>query len=160
LQDQGEHRCWRRLSTLLARYSDWPVLHYGETESLALRRMAQRQNASAAQRDALQHRLVDVHARVRRHWRLPLNSYGLKSVAAWRGFQWRQRHVDGARALLWWRQWRGMGPGGRGHPQTLRWIFTYNEDDCLATWSVAAWLLSASQESGQSSNEAGELISS
>jgi len=141
LQEHGEKRSWLRLRRLLAAYADWPILHYGETESLALKRMAQRQGASDRQLESYKHRLVDVHARVRHHWRLPLNSYGLKSVAAWRGFQWRQRSVDGARALLWWRQWRGSGPLDRGHHQTLRWIFTYNEDDCLATWAVASWLL-------------------
>ena len=141
LQEHGEQRCWRRISRLLGHYPDWPILHYGETESLALKRMAQRQGATERQREALSRRLVDIHARVRRTWRLPLSSYGLKTVAVWCGFQWRQRGVDGARALLWWRQWRGAGPRGRGHPQALRWIFTYNQDDGLATWAVASWLL-------------------
>ncbi|MGC6482555.1 MAG: TM0106 family RecB-like putative nuclease [Synechococcus sp.] len=141
LQEHGEPHCWQRLRRFLGHYVDWPILHYGETESLALKRMAQRQGASERERAALQRRLVDVHARLRRHWRLPLSSYGLKAVAAWLDFQWRQRSVDGARALLWWRQWRGAGPLDRGHPQTLRWIFTYNEDDGWATWAVASWLL-------------------
>jgi predicted RecB family nuclease len=141
LQEQGERPCWRRLERLLDRYRDWPVLHYGETESLALRRMAQRQGVGESQRAGLRARMVDVHERVRRHWRLPLNSYGLKAVAAWCGFRWRQQGADGARALLWWRQWRGSGPEKRGHVQTLRWIFEYNCDDNLATWAVAQWLL-------------------
>ena len=145
LAEHGELRCWLRLQRLLHRYRGWPILHYGETESLALLRMAQRQGASDRERRLLKQRLVDVHARVRRCWRLPLNSYGLKAVAAWRGFQWRQRSVDGARALLWWRQWRGSGPSDRGHAQALRWIFTYNEDDGLATWAVASWLLAEDQ---------------
>ena len=145
LQEHGERGCWQRLRRFLAHYRDWPILHYGETESLALLRMAQRQGASDRERRLLKQRLVDVHARVRRCWRLPLNSYGLKAVAAWRGFQWRQRSVDGARALLWWRQWRGSGPSDRGHAQALRWIFTYNEDDGLATWAVASWLLAEDQ---------------
>lgn len=140
LQEQGEWPCWRRLERLLDRYGDWPVLHYGETESLALRRMAQRQGVGEAGQAAIRARMVDVHERVRRHWRLPLNSYGLKTVAAWRGFRWRQPGVDGARALLWWRQWRGSGRQDRGHVQALRWIFTYNHDDNLATWAVAQWL--------------------
>jgi predicted RecB family nuclease len=140
LQEQGEWPCWRRLERLLDRYGDWPVLHYGETESLALRRMAQRQGVGEAGQAAIRARMVDVHERVRRHWRLPLNSYGLKTVAAWRGFRWRQPGVDGARALLWWRQWRGSGRQNRGHVQALRWIFAYNHDDNLATWAVAQWL--------------------
>ena len=141
LQEHGEAACWSRLHRLLQRYPDWPVLHYGETESLALCRMAQRQGMGAADLAALRRRLVDVHERLRRYWRLPLSSYGLKTVADWLGFRWGQAGVDGARALLWWRQWRGTGRGDRGHVQALRWIFAYNRDDGLATWAVASWLL-------------------
>ena len=126
------------------------MLHYGETESLALRRMAERQGVAEPDLHRLRRRLVDVHARIRSHWRLPLNSYGLKAVAAWRGFRWSQTGVDGAHALLWWRQWQGDGPFRRGSTHALNWIFTYNRDDCRATWAVADWLSRQSVASPQS----------
>jgi len=87
LAEHGEQRSWLRLQRLLNRYEGWPILHYGETETLSLRRLAQRQGASDAQLRRLKRSLIDVHARIRSHWRLPLSSYGLKSVAAWRGFR-------------------------------------------------------------------------
>ncbi len=136
LYDHGEALLWQRLRRLLGRYPAWPVLHYGETESIALLRLARRQGAGEAELAALRDRLVDVHARVRRHWRLPVNSYGLKAVASWLGFRWSQGGVDGARCLLWWRQWRRDGGS-----QRLQRIFTYNRDDNLATWAVVRWLL-------------------
>jgi len=146
LHEHGEARLWQRLRTLLARHPDWPVLHYGETESINLLRLAERQGASAAERQVLRARLIDVHQRLRRHWLLPVNSYGLKAVAGWRGFRWSQSGVDGARCLLWWRQWRlGVRTPARSRHQ-LRRIFTYNRDDCLATWAVAAWLLAQDGE--------------
>jgi uncharacterized protein len=148
LHEHGEERLWRRLQRLLAAYPGWPVLHYGETELLALVRLAQRQGASERQIADLRARLVDVHQRLRRHWWMPTNGYGLKPVASWLGFQWRQSGVDGARALLWWRRWRlglggpdGPNGAGRGSRQNLRRIFRYNHDDALATWAVAHWLL-------------------
>ena len=85
LHEHGEARLWQRLRTLLARQPDWPVLHYGETESINLLRLAERQGAGAAERLALKGRLIDVHQRLRQHWLLPVNSYGLKAVAGWRG---------------------------------------------------------------------------
>jgi uncharacterized protein len=143
LQEHGEARLWQRLQRLLAAYPDWPVLHYGETELLALVRLAQRQGAKERQIAQLRSRMIDVHLRLRRHWWMPTNSYGLKATASWLGFRWRQQGVDGARALLWWRRWRlgGDGPDGRGSRQNLRRIFHYNHDDALATWAVAHWLL-------------------
>jgi uncharacterized protein len=137
LQEHGEARLWTRLRALLERYPDWPLLHYGETEAISLVRLAQRQGADPAAVAQLRGRLVDVHARLRRHWRLPVSSYGLKAVASWLGFRWSQSGVDGARCLLWWRQWRRDGGVVR-----LERIFTYNRDDNLATWTVLTWLLS------------------
>jgi uncharacterized protein len=145
LAEHGERRLWRRLAALLAHHPDWPVLHYGETEKIQLLRLAERQGAREEEREALRRRLVDVHLRLRRHWLLPVNSYGLKAVAGWLGFRWSQPGVDGARCLLWWRLWRqgpGVSPAGRQH---LARIFRYNHDDGLATWAVAHWLLRASE---------------
>jgi uncharacterized protein len=136
LQEHGEARLWLRLRRYLARYPGWPLLHYGETEAIALLRLARRQGADSVELEALRARLLDIHARLRRHWRLPVTSYGLKSVAGWLGFHWSQAGVDGARCLLWWRQWRRDGGSAR-----LQRIFTYNRDDNLATWAVVRWLL-------------------
>jgi len=150
LAEHGEVRLWQRLAALLARHPDWPVLHYGETEKIQLLRLAERQGVGEMERAALQRRLVDVHLRVRSHWLLPVNSYGLKAVASWLGFRWSQPGVDGARCLLWWRLWRqwqgARQPGGtpRGRQELAR-IFRYNHDDGLATWAVAHWLLEASE---------------
>jgi uncharacterized protein len=130
LQEQGEDRLWLRLQKLLAAHPNWPVLHYGETEAISLRRMADRQGSTPPSG------LIDLHHRVRNHWRLPVSSYGLKAVAHWRGFRWSQPAAEGARCVLWWRQWRS-----RGNRHNLHRIFRYNRDDCLATWAVAAWLL-------------------
>ncbi|NBW64046.1 MAG: TM0106 family RecB-like putative nuclease, partial [Synechococcaceae bacterium WB4_1_0192] len=112
--------------------------------------LAQRQGARERELAVLRGRLVDVHQRLRRQWWMPTTSYGLKATAGWLGFRWRQKGVDGARALLWWRRWRlgvaaAAGPAGRGSRHNLRWIFRYNHDDALATWAVAHWLLEADQ---------------
>jgi predicted RecB family nuclease len=145
LQEHGEQRLWQRLQRFLEHYPDWPVLHYGETEVIGLVRLAQRQGASEVELQRLRGRMVDVHARLRRHWRLPVSSYGLKAVAGWLGFTWSQKGVDGARCLLWWRQWRHWhrADGGRGRASRLQLqrIFLYNRDDSLATWAVVRWLL-------------------
>ena len=143
LLEHGEERLWQRLMRLLEAYPDWPVLHFGETEVLALVKMGQRLGVRERELKALRARMLDVHQRLRQQWWMPTNSYGLKAVASWLGFRWSQQGVDGARALLWWRRWRlgGAGADGRGSRQNLRRIFRYNHDDALATWVVARWLL-------------------
>jgi len=140
LREQGEGRGWQRLQRRLARHAGWPVLHYGETEAIALRRLAQRQGAPVPAG------LIDLHQRLRRHWRLPVDSYGLKAVAGWRGFRWSQPAAEGARCVLWWRRWQR-----RHDRRDLQRIFRYNHDDCLATWTVAQWLLGEDSTSPSSS---------
>ena len=140
LKEQGEARGWQRLQQRLARHQGWPVLHYGETEAIAVRRLAQRQGSPGPTG------LIDLHQRLRRHWRLPVGSYGLKAVAGWRGFRWSQPAAEGARCVLWWRRWRQ-----RGDRRDLQRIFRYNHDDCLATWAVAQWLLGDDSSSPPSS---------
>ena len=70
-----------------------------------------------------------------------IKSYGLKTIAQWIGFRWSQVGVDGPRALLWWRQWRGLDQIERVKSKKLKRIFNYNHEDCLATWKVAKWLM-------------------
>ena len=143
LKDHGEARLWQRLKRLLAAHRGWPVLHYGETEVIALRRLAERQGDQPPQG------LIDLHRRVRQHWRLPVSSYGLKAVASWRGFHWSQPAAEGARCVLWWRQWRAQQ-----QRHLLQEIFRYNRDDCLATWAVAQWLSNSAASGSESSRPA------
>ncbi|WP_320668283.1 TM0106 family RecB-like putative nuclease [Prochlorococcus sp. MIT 1307] len=141
LSDHGEDICWKRINRKLAFFKDWPILHYGETESRSILSLAKRQGAQDIELKELRKRFIDIHARLRLYWLLPLNSYGLKTVASWTNFQWSHAGAEGARALMWWRQWKGAGDKKRGHINALKWLLKYNHDDCLATWSVASWLL-------------------
>ena len=133
---QGKVDHWQRIHGFLSRFPGWPLLHYGETERIELLRLARRAGASAAAREELDRRFIDIHNLVRQQWVLPLGSYGLKSVATWLGFRWRHANAEGARAVLWWRHWRR-----HGHRHDLRRILEYNQDDCQATRVVAAWLV-------------------
>ncbi len=141
LGKDGEKHCWERLKHILKCHENKKILHYGETEITSICRLAKSQGATNEEIINLRKRFIDLHIRVKSHWRLPINGYGLKNVANWIGFKWRKKGTDGAKALLWWRHWKGTGPNNRGNTQSLRWIFQYNHDDNLATWAVTKWLL-------------------
>ena len=138
--DNEEHR-WERIKRKINHYSNWPILHYGETELITIMKIAKRQNMDPIQLSSLQSRFIDIHSRVKRNWLLPLNSYGLKSIANWTGFHWRQENADGARALLWWRQWGKNSENRKRNYNLIKKIFDYNHDDCMATFAVAEWLI-------------------
>ncbi len=133
---------WKRISKKIFSKTDFPILHYGETEAIALCQMAKRHGVSEDEINQLKKRMIDVHLRLKETWLLPISSYSLKSVANWIGFQWSKEGVDGARALVWWRHWKGSGTNSRGHINNLKWIFEYNYEDNLATLAVISWLMS------------------
>ncbi len=135
-----EYLLWERIRKTLKVHEDWPILHYGETESLALYRLAERQRANKHELEEIKNRLVDIHLYVKEFWCLPINNYGLKSVAEFIGFKWESKGIDGPQALLWWRQWKNSRPHKKIYSKNLRRIFQYNKDDCLATWEIAKWL--------------------
>ena len=141
LKNEGEIKSWERLKKKLDYYKDWPILHYGETESIAIYQLAKRQGVSEEELKNLKKRFIDIHSRLKNHWILPLNNYGLKSVAIWLGFRWNQSGADGAKALFWWRQWENAYSKQLKISSPLKKIFQYNRDDCIATWSVANWLI-------------------
>ena len=137
----NEEYTWKRIKRKLSLYPDWPILHYGETEVLAICKIAKSQGLPDKDIEKLKMRFIDIHTRLRKHWLLPLNSYSLKAVASLFGFEWSHKGAEGPLALLWWRKWQASNKLDKKNIENLERIFTYNKDDCLATWKIAEWLL-------------------
>ena len=140
LEKNTESFLWKRIKRKLNQHKDLPILHYGETEPISLIKLGESQGASPQEITELKKRFIDIHLLTRESWFLPVRNYGLKSISEWIGFEWRQPNVDGARALLWWRQWRKSRKLNKIYSRNLNSIFKYNKDDCLATFMIAKWL--------------------
>ena len=125
-----------KILTKLISKKNWPILHYGDTEKIAIIKLAREANFFESEIEILKSRFIDLHLIVRKSWILPLKNYSLKTVANWVGFNWEQNNVSGSKALFWWLQYQDN--------QTnifLEKIIKYNKDDCLATLHIARWLL-------------------
>ena len=121
--------------------NDWPIIHYGDTEKIAIIKLARQANYIESEIEILKSRFIDLHEIVRKSWILPLKNYSLKTVANWVGFNWEQKNVSGSKALFWWLQYQNN--------QTnifLEKIIKYNKDDCLATLHITRWLLNNSSD--------------
>ena len=141
LEKNQESLLWERIKKKLNRNKDFPILHYGETEPISLLKLGERQGADFHEIEDLKKRFIDIHLLIREYWCLPVRNYGLKSIAELIGFKWKQSNVDGARALLWWRQWKKSRKLNKMYSKNLNSIFEYNRDDCLATLMIAKWLI-------------------
>ena len=118
----------------------WPVLHYGETEKIAILNLARQLDLNLKEIENLKSRFIDLHLIIRGTWILPIRNYSLKTVANWMGFKWQQKNVSGSRALYWWIQYQSTL-----NDLFLKKIIQYNRDDCLATLQIAKWLIKKTQ---------------
>ncbi len=127
---------YKKILEILFLQKDWPVLHYGETEKIAIINIAKNLNFSFEEIDSLASRFIDLHSLIRKSWILPLKNYGLKTISNWLGFEWMQKNVSGSKALYWWIQYQITE-----NEIFLKKIIQYNKDDCLATLQIAEYLI-------------------
>jgi len=127
---------YRKIIEMLFSQKEWPVLHYGETEKIAIINIAKTLNFSFEEIDSLTSRFIDLHTYIRKFWILPLKNYSLKTVSNWLGFEWGQKNVSGSKALYWWIQYQITE-----NKIFLKKIMKYNKDDCLATLQIAEYLI-------------------
>jgi len=134
-QPADEQLIWEQFLELVWRYPSAPIFHFCDYEVKTVRRLARRYQTAAPQWEPLITRLEDVHQLVTQGAILPVESYSLKSIARWVGFEWRDSDASGAQSLYWYDQWQKTGD--RAFCEA---IVRYNEDDCRATQRVKDWL--------------------
>lgn len=127
---------WSEFLTFVHKYPDAPIFHYSEYEVETLNRLGSLYQTPTEKLDKLLSRCVDLHKQVITLVTLPVESYSLKSLANWLGFQWRDVGVGGDQCVCWYSQW--LTTGSRS---LLGSILRYNEDDCIATFHLKNWLV-------------------
>ncbi|MEY2979664.1 MAG: TM0106 family RecB-like putative nuclease [Prochlorotrichaceae cyanobacterium] len=139
---EAEQQAWTAFLELVMTYPQALIYHFCPYEVECIRRLGKQFHTPHSTIDRLVRRCVDLHAWVTQTVTLPVESYALKSIARWLGFQWRQEEVNGAQAICWYNQW--IQTGDRTF---LDQILIYNEDDCRATYQLKTWLAQFLQES-------------
>lgn len=130
-----EEAIWHQFLALMAQYPTAPVFHFCPFEVQTVKRLASRYPVPGDWLHPLLSRFVDLHERITRVTTMPVESYALKAIARWIGFNWRDADANGAQAIYWYDQW--LTTGDRTFLDT---IVRYNEDDCIATYRVKDWL--------------------
>lgn len=133
---EAEALVWQEFLTLVNLYPHAPIFHYSEYEVETVKRLAKLYKTPTEQKLDVLSRLIDLHNHVISSVIFPVESYSLKSLANWLGFQWRNPGVSGEQSVYWYDQW--LKEQDR---QLLRLILEYNEDDCRATRHLKDWLV-------------------
>jgi len=132
---EAEILVWQQLLSLVQAYPTAPIFHFCAYEVQTVERLAKLYQTPSHLIKPLLSRFVDLHQWVTQKVALPVESYTLKQIANWLGFQWRDAAADGAQSIYWYTQW--LQTGERAF---LDAILRYNEDDCRATYHVKNWL--------------------
>ena len=130
-----QRRAWRDFLELVHAYPYAPIYHFCPYEAQTVRKLGQLYGTPRRQIDQLLDRFFDVHRTVTESVTLPIESYALKHIARWVGFNWRDEGANGAQSICWYNAW--VETGDRTY---LEAILRYNEDDCRATYQVKQWL--------------------
>lgn len=130
-----EELIWYQFLDLVWKYPIAPIYHFCEYETQTIKRLAKLYQTPTYQWQPLLKRFVDIHQIVTQTITLPVESYALKNIARWLGFEWRNPEANGAQSVCWYEEW--LKTGDRS---LLDAIIIYNEDDCYATYYIKEWL--------------------
>ena len=132
-----EASIWYEFLALVELYPDAPIFHFSDYEAETVQRLAKLYKTPRREVKPLLRRFVDLHQQVTNHVKLPVESYSLKNLARWLGFEWRDTNVTGSQTVCLYNQW--LKTGDRS---LLAAVERYNEDDCRATYKLKDWLVS------------------
>lgn len=132
---EEEESIWRQFLDLVWQYPDAPIYHFCLYELDTVKRLAKLYHTPYKDVAPVLNRFVDVYEDLIQSVALPIESYALKAIAKWLGFEWRDLDASGAKCIYWYDKW--LETGDR---TLLEIIQRYNEDDCRATRSVKDWL--------------------
>jgi len=131
-----EQKAWEHFLDLVLQYPQAPIYHFCPYEAQTARKLTRHYGSLPDEElKRLLDRFVDIHWCVTEAVTLPVESYALKHIARWMGFEWRDSDANGAQSICWYNEW--LATGDRTY---LDAILRYNEDDCRATYHVKHWL--------------------
>ncbi len=138
---EDEELVWQQFLDLVWQYPEAPIYHFCVYEFDTVKRLAKLYGTPHSLVRPVLNRFVDVYEQLTQSVALPVESYALKAIARWIGFEWRDKEASGAKCIYWYDRW--LETGDR---TLLEIIQRYNEDDCRATHKVKDWLVNFFQD--------------
>ena len=126
----------------LKRHPDLHVYHFAPYETVAFKRLMGRYGTrEKALDDLLRGEIfVDLHRVVRQGLRCSVESYSIKELEPFYGFERRVTSQQGMSSMACFEVWLGMGGVGVADDTWIQEIEEYNREDCLSTLRLRNWL--------------------
>ncbi|MDJ0735075.1 MAG: TM0106 family RecB-like putative nuclease [Nostocaceae cyanobacterium] len=140
-EPEEEILVWQQFMDLVYQYPQAPIYHFCVYEFDTVKRLAKLYGTPYEEVSPVLDRFIDIYEQLIQNVALPIESYALKAIARWLGFEWRDAEASGAKCIYWYDQW--LKTGDRTLLQVIQ---RYNEDDCRATRNVKDWLVKFFQD--------------
>lgn len=134
ISEEAEKDAWKRFWDYIDSLpnDDFAVYYYSAHEKTTYKKM-QKQYPNVISAEKVEEffdnpNVIDLYKIVLKNTDWPLGSYGLKSIAQYLGFKWRDESPSGAASIEWFNKYIESK-----NPKDLERILIYNEDDCVAT---------------------------
>jgi predicted RecB family nuclease len=143
---EGERRAFEAFMDFvmerLGRDPDLHIYHYAPYEPTALKRLMGRYGTREEEVDHLLRRgvLVDLLRVVRQSLRASVDSYSIKRLETFYGFERQVDLRDAGSSIVAFEQWLELGEGERPASDHLERIERYNEDDVISNRLLRDWL--------------------
>ena len=132
-QHSEEPERFSQFADAVTQLDDFRVLHFGDYEAVALRRMKTRLPDSLHPKiDAILERATNVLSIIHPHLYFPTYSNSLKDIGRFLGFRRSDEDATGLQSILWRTVWtESEAPGIKAR------LLQYNQDDCRELKYVA-----------------------
>ena len=152
----GERRAFEalmdRFMERLAAFPGMHIYHYAPYEPTSLKRLMGRYGTREDEVDRLLREgvLVDLYRVVRQSLRASVESYSIKRLETFYGFEREIDLRDAGSSIVAFEEWLELGEGERPAATHLERIERYNRDDVVSTAQLRAWLEDRREELARS----------
>jgi predicted RecB family nuclease len=135
-QHSEEPEAFARFAEAVCRLDDFRVLHFGDYEIVALRRMKSRMPQRLHPKiDAILERATNLLSIIHPHLYFPTYSNGLKDIGRSLGFQRKDGDAPALQSIVWRKTWNENQA-----PEIKTRLLQYNQDDCRELKHIADFL--------------------
>ena len=135
-QNSEEPETFSQFAEAVCKLGDFRVLHFGDYENVALRRMKSRLPESLHPRiDAILERATNVLSVIHPHLYFPTYSNGLKDIGRFLGSERANEDATGLQTIVWRKTWNETRA-----PDLKARLLQYNQDDCRTLKHVSEFI--------------------
>jgi len=135
-QESDEPAIFTQFAETICQLDNFRILHYGDYESVALRRIKARLPECLHPKiDAILERATNVLSVIHPHIYFPTYSNGLKGIGRFLGCERTHKSAAGLQTIIWRKTWKT-----NGNPDIKANLVQYNQDDCRTLKHVCEFI--------------------